>query len=669
MPAETATLARSEPRLPAPLARAVLLARTVSHLHPAQLLFRPWHVARTALLARAAPVARLLAGPRSAGLGPPILLLRGDLPPGLPGLASELALARAALAGTVTLAGHAVAIDPPRSDFALLDRPKLVRYQRGYLAPVRALAVAARTEGFESREAAARLACAHLREFLEARPPGADDAWEPYVVAIRLLNLLVARELLRPVVGDADARFLDGPVVGALAQHARWLAGTLELHLLGNHLFTNGAALYVAGCALQTHAAAAWRGLGHAILARSLVTDVLADGGHAERSPMYGALYLDQLEIVMAAARALGTEPPAGARHVAARMAQQLVAIAHPDGEPALLGDTALDEAPGPADLGGPFGLAPDSLRRRLYGTFGAVEPAPAARRSDGKAWIFGKTGVAAIRDGGEFLVVDAGPLGTADQPGHAHADALTFELSLGGRRLVVDGGAGHYESDALRAYFRGPFAHNAVSVDGAGPDELWAAFRAGARGAVSGLAYQRGGPFHVLRGEVRAAAGWRHERLLAFAPGALLVVLDRVTGVPDGATVLSHLHFAPDVTPTLPEGPEARFEAWGRPLTLLRVVGRRWESRRGEAEPFRGWSSARFGRFDPVVEVATEPERWSWGRAAVTALMLDPSAHVEPLPHETGRGAGARLEIGGAAVHLAVDGGGLRWEQPPGGR
>jgi hypothetical protein len=668
MTAETTTLVRSAPRLPAPLARAALLARTVSHLHPAQLLFRPLHVVRTALLSRAPPLARLLAGPAQADLGPPLLLLRGNLPAQAPGIAGELALARAALEGAVTLAGHVVAVDPPTSDFALCDLPKLVRYQRGYLAPVRALAVAARTEGFESRAAAARLACAHLREFLDTRPPGADDAWEPYVVAIRLLNLLVARELLRPVAAPDDAAFLDGRVVGALAQHARWLAGTLELHLLGNHLFTNGAALYVAGCALQAPAAPAWRALGHAIVARSLVTDVLADGGHVERSPMYGALYLDQLLLAMAAARALSVEPPAGARHVAERMAQHLAVVAHPDGDPALLGDTALDEAPRADDLGGPFELVSDSLRRRLYGSFGSAGPAPTAPRSGARAWLFSKTGVAAVREGEHFLVVDAGPLGSDDQPGHAHADALTFELSHAGRRVVVDGGAGHYESDAVRAYFRGPFAHNAVSVGGQGPDELWGAFRAGDRGVVSGLAYQRGGALHVVRGEVRAAAGWRHERLFIYAPGAILLLADRVTGAPDTAIVRSHLLLAPEFSPVISGASETAIDGVGR---LVRLVGRGWAAHRGEAEPFRGWTSARFGRFDAATEVATEPERWSWGRVAMSALVFDPAARVEAIPHESGRGAGARVTLGADVVTVTVtaDAAGLRWEQPPAGR
>jgi hypothetical protein len=86
------------------------------------------------------------------------------------------------------------------------------------------------------------------------------------------------------------------------------------------------------------------------------------------------------------------------------------------------------------------------------------------------------------------------------------------------------------------------------VSVDGDGPDELWAAFRVGARGEV------KGGPLtstaegvRKLEGLVRAPAGWEHRRRLIFWPGEALVVLDSVPGV--RGRVCSHLPLGPECT------------------------------------------------------------------------------------------------------------------------
>lgn len=636
-----------------PVARAGRLLRTVARLHPAQLAFRPLHVARTALLGRVPLAARLLAGNPAARPGPRLVVLQGSLPEGLPGLAVELARARRALGGELELVGHRLPLRPPETDFVAPEDPKLVRYQLNYLDIARSLAVAARCESFPAAPKAARLAVAHVREFVDRVPPGLADAWEPYAVATRLLNLVVARDLLGPVADPDERAFLDGPLVVSLARHARWLTATLELHLLGNHLFTDGAALFVAGCALDAGGAGAWRTLGDAIVTRSLAFDVLGDGGHAERSPMYQALYLDQLELVIAAARAARVPAPAGAREAAEALGRQLLAVAHPDGDLPLLGDSALDEAPLPEDLAGPLGLAPDSLRRRLYGVVGAAVPV------DGPLRLFPETGLAAVREGGELLVLDAGPLGTRDQPGHAHADALSFELSHQGRRLVVDGGAGHYEADEARAYFRGPFAHSGVSVDGEGPDELWASFRAGGRGRVEPLTTTRTGGLFVLRGAVRAAGGWRSERLVFYVPGALCAVFDRTEGVREGAHVRSHLLFAPDVDLAAGLSPDALLvQPVGRPpLPLVRLLGGRWARHRGEERPRRGFQAARLGRFEPTwaVELDASPLGGAFG--AAHALVLG-AGRAEAVP------GGALLEAGGVRVHVGLDRRGLRWEE-----
>ncbi len=629
------------------------LARTVIRLHPAQILFRPVHVARTRVLSRWPTAAQLLAGSPTVQPAGRILSFDGSLSLALPGIGPEIERADRALEGHVELVGCRIPVRPPRTDFLAPDVPKLIRYQLNYLGVVRSLAVAARTAGFAHGPAAARLACAHARELVERIPPGRGDAWEPYVVATRLLNLLLMRELLRPVSAGAEREYLEGRLLASLGQHARWLFGTLELHLLGNHLFTDGAALFVAGCALDLNGAALFREVGRAIVARSLAVDVLSDGGHAERSPMYQAFYLDQLELVLAAARASGTAEPAGAREAAARMAAQLVATAHPDGDLPLFGDSVLAEAPLPGDLAAPFGLGADSLRRRLFGDLGR------AVRVDGDLVSFPATGWHVSRGRADHLVVDAGPLGTRDQPGHAHSDALSFELSHRGRRLIVDGGAGHYENDEARAYFRGPFAHSAVSVGGEGPDELWASFRAGARATVAPVVVTRVGSMRVFQGTVRAAAGWRAERLLLHAPGELLAAFDRVERVEAGAEVLSHLLWAPEVRLAAQDDVTMDVEPSGGPvLSLRRLAGRSWRARRGELKPFRGFSSSRMGRFEPsdALEIVAEP--WGGAWKAAWALLLCASAHVEP------NEAGALLVVSDVRVRVQLDEAGLSWKK-----
>jgi hypothetical protein len=636
--------------LPPLLARGALYARTLAHLHPAQIAFRPLNVARSRLLSASPRLAALAAGDSAATLGSPLLALSGTIPTELPGMAPELERATRALNGEQRLVGQTLRFDPPRTDFSPAA-PKLVVYQQAYLGIARSLAVAAHSDAFADAEKAVRLAVAHIREFVERVPPGTGFAWDPYPVAMRIINVLVARELLRPLCSDEDAAFLDGALLHALAQHARWLSLSLEFHLLGNHLFTDGVALYLAGCAVETSASVAWRAMGQTIITRSLALDVLPDGGHVERSPMYQALYLDQLELVLCAARALGVPAPAGAASLAQSLARFLLATAHPDGDIPLLGDSAFDEAPTPADLAGPLGLSQDSLRARLYGRLASETPSPdrMARQS------FPDSGLQVIRTDRDFLVLDAGPLGSRDLPGHAHADALSFELSHAGRRFIIDAGAGHYENDDRRAYFRGPLAHSSVSVDGHGSDEVWQVWRAARRAEVDPVIHTFLEGVHVLRGSVRSAWGWRQSRLLIFAPSQVLCVLDRIDNTTEGTRVASHIHFAPDVSVD-PGANGLRIRQGETDVRLVQLVGHGWSIHQGETSPFRGWTAFRMGEFEPAPEVELEASSLTdcWGVA--WALLFGAGADVRHVR------SGIELELEHHLLSVAVDGG-LRWE------
>jgi hypothetical protein len=83
----------------------------------------------------------------------------------------------------------------------------------------------------------------------------------------------------------------------------------------------------------------------------------------------------------------------------------------------------------------------------------------------------FPSGGYYVLRDGwkpdSNYMLFDCGPHGH-DNCGHAHADALSFELSVNGRTLLVDPGTYTYTgSKDSRDWFRSTAAHNTVSVDG----------------------------------------------------------------------------------------------------------------------------------------------------------------------------------------------------------
>jgi len=80
-------------------------------------------------------------------------------------------------------------------------------------------------------------------------------------------------------------------------------------------------------------------------------------------------------------------------------------------------------------------------------------------------------------------------PLGPDYLLGHAHADTLSFELSVDGTRVIANGGTSRYGSGPRRAYERSTAAHNAVEVAGRDSSEVWDGFRVGRRAKPYDLA------------------------------------------------------------------------------------------------------------------------------------------------------------------------------------
>ncbi len=57
--------------------------------------------------------------------------------------------------------------------------------------------------------------------------------------------------------------------------------------------------------------------------------------------------------------------------------------------------------------------------------------------------------------------------------PGHAHADTLSFELSLFGQRVIVNSGTSVFGIGEQRQLERGAAAHSTVVVDGENSSEV----------------------------------------------------------------------------------------------------------------------------------------------------------------------------------------------------
>ena len=131
----------------------------------------------------------------------------------------------------------------------------------------------------------------------------------------------------------------------------------------------------------------------------------------------------------------------------------------------------------------GAFGVAPELGQLREYADrlgFGAPE-FPRER-----VVHFADSGYVSIIEGPVRAILDVARVGPDYLPGHAHADTLSFELSLFGQRVLVNSGTSCYAPGAQRLSERGTAAHNTVQVNGENSSEVWKAFRVARRGRLA---------------------------------------------------------------------------------------------------------------------------------------------------------------------------------------
>lgn len=365
-----------------------------------------------------------------------------------------------------------------------------------------------------------------LVRWIQENPPGLGNGWEPYPVSLRIVNWIKWA-----LGGNAtDQRFLD-----SLAIQARWLERRLEFHLLGNHLWANAKALVFAGTFFQGDEAMRWRRRGLDLIEREMAEQILDDGGHFERSAMYHSILLeDVLDLVQLVRRFPGQVPEETSRRwsrAAERMLQWASTISHPDGGPPFFNDAALAIAPGFPQV---------HAYAQALGIQGPRGPGEGITE-------LAASGYARLQAGAAVLLADVAPVGPDYLPGHAHADTLSFELSLHGRRVLVNGGTSTYEAGPERRRQRATASHNTVVVDGQDSSEVWGAFRVARRARVLDVEIGKDGDRWTLSA---AHDGYRrlpgrvvHRRRWALGRNEL-VVSDRLEGSFGEAE--ARYHFAP---------------------------------------------------------------------------------------------------------------------------
>lgn len=483
----------------------------------------------------------------------------------------------------------------------------------------------------DGNQRAGALLCALIDSWIAENPPEAGFAWDAGPLSHRIIHWCRAALLLGDWA-DLHPEF-RARLASSLFAQALYLEGHLEYHLCGNHLITNAAALLFAGHTLEGRAAARWRDIGLRMLTDGLDAQMLEDGGHEERSPMYHALALEDGLRCVALLRAAEERPPEPLSRCLSAMAAFLHEITMPDGETPLLNDGALDPMPRVEAL---LGEAEQLLGWR-----------PEARK---RVNVLAQTGLFLARPRpDDMLVFDAGAVGPAHNPGHAHCDTLSFELVLGGARVVVDSGTCSYAADTWREYCQSTRAHNTVMIDGAEQTEKWGPwlFRAGR------LAHPRDARMWEASGNVFFRAGHdgydhlrgapKHTRTVAWVADRFWLILDEIPGRGEH-DLAGFLHFHPAVQLerhgsgwTGQMGSNRFLVVPAGPVNLERIPS--------SATPPQGWYCPEFGvrAAQPVLA-----QRTRGTLPAVFGYAIVPGAATAEI--------GLEVRAGGYGVRYAID-------------
>jgi len=215
-----------------------------------------------------------------------------------------------------------------------------------------------------------------------------------------------------------------------------------------------------------------------------LSEQILADGGHFELSTMYHSIILEDLLDLVNLDRVYEKDTRKKSNYTRlteqaklweikiADMLRWLKSMCHPDGGVSFFNDAAFGIAPTLAEL--------ESYVRRL------------GIRNDGSSnndtVHLGASGYIRLHKDPADVFLDVAKIGPDYIPGHAHADTLSFELSLYDQRVVVNSGISCYGTSKLRLQQRSTKMHSTVEINEQNSSEVWGGFRVARRAYPCGL-------------------------------------------------------------------------------------------------------------------------------------------------------------------------------------
>ena len=384
-----------------------------------------------------------------------------------------------------------------------------------------------------------------ILQWIDQNPVMQGNGWEPYPLSLRIVNWI--KWCWR------NPEFADKLILNSLHTQVNALEKQLEFHILANHLFANIKALIFAGQFFEGNDSQRWLRVGQRLLRQELKEQFLSDGAHFERSPMYHCILMWDLLDLYCLFRHSEIEKESFDEQLKNRIENGLSWLnnmIHPDGEIPFFNDTT-------------FGIAPSVAHIQQYASLLGVQPNKTELTQSG----FFRREIGAYA-----LIADIGKIEPRYQPGHAHAETASFELSVSKQRVFVNSGINEYGMSAERLMQRSTAAHNAVeacwSTTGVNSSEVWSGFRVARRAKVNSIVTQNSIECRI-RGFWRSNKSAVHTRKFDLGSDAKpeLMIHDSLCGAEAG---VAHFHLHPNCQVTTVESNRVEIGFEGGSVNLV---------------------------------------------------------------------------------------------------
>lgn len=347
------------------------------------------------------------------------------------------------------------------------------------------------------------------------------NGWEPYTISLRTTNIM--------------KYWLNGNSI--ISNHAKstfeqldYLYKIPEKHILANHYFANLKALFFGAIVFNNPK---WFHFSYPELNKECNEQIHEDGGHFELSPMYHNIItndlLDLYNLALSYPKVVPLSFKLMLQKKIPKMLFFLQSMSFDDNKVSHFNDSV-------------HGIAPHNQNILSYAKkLGFEKPKEKNRIKN-----FKDSGYIISRQKSSKLIFDAAMIGPDYQPGHAHADSLSFEYSVLNSRVFVNSGISEYSQSKLRNYQRMTCSHNTIEINKKSSSQVWSSFRVANRAKTNIHKVEENKNFNLMKASHDGYSSFLnkciHNRTIIHS-NDYIKIIDNIDGVFSHATFRLFVH------------------------------------------------------------------------------------------------------------------------------